>query len=91
MSGWGAGWQARKRGVGCVLCPYRKGQSNEWGDCVFTGRWLNAFMPLRGRVRGYTVCIWNREHVVEVSDLSDAAAAGWWHEVTHVASGLSVK
>ena len=85
---WRPGWDDELRGAGCVLCPTRDVDRDDYGVRVFTGRWADAFLSTRGQVPGYTVAVWNGGHVAEPTDLDDEQAAGYWLEVLRVGRAL---
>ncbi|MEJ7743130.1 MAG: HIT domain-containing protein [Nocardioidaceae bacterium] len=88
VTGWSEAWSERKRGIGCLMCSYGPVESDECGVRVFTGEFMDAYLWTPGTIRGYTVCIWKRGHVVEASHVDLDSAAGWWREVTMVSAAV---
>src|SRR5215469_2812681 len=81
---WRDGWAEQLQGRDCVLCELIGVAENSWGVRVFTGRYVDAYLPRSGSVLGYTVAVWNGSHVSEPTQLSTEDAAGYWQETIEV-------
>lgn len=85
---WAADWDARKSGASCGMCDDLDSDEKAHGVRVFNGRWTDAYLgrfPVRP---GYVYVIWKGRHVSEPTELSDEESAGFWIEVTFVASAI---
>jgi diadenosine tetraphosphate (Ap4A) HIT family hydrolase len=67
-----------------VLCDLVGVRENSWGIRVFSGQYVDAYLPRSGSVPGYTVAVWNGRHVAEPTQLTDEEAAGYWRETLRV-------
>ncbi len=81
---WRAGWTEQMQGRECVMCDLIGFPDNQWGTRVFTGEYVDAYLPRSGSVEGYTVAIWNGPHRAEPTQLERTEAAGYWLEVLQV-------
>lgn len=81
---WRDGWDGQLLGHQCVLCELIGVRENSWGIRVFTGRYVDAYLPRSGSVLGYTVAVWNGRHVSEPTQLELGEAAGYWQETLRV-------
>jgi diadenosine tetraphosphate (Ap4A) HIT family hydrolase len=77
---WRDGWAEQLQGRNCVLCALIGVSENSWGVRIFTGRYVDAWLPKSGSVPGYTVAVWNGRHVSEPTQLSNEDALGYWQE-----------
>jgi diadenosine tetraphosphate (Ap4A) HIT family hydrolase len=84
LSPWRDGWTEQVRGQQCVLCDLIGVRENDWGIRVFTGQYVDAYLPRSGSVPGYTVAVWNGRHVSEPTQLQDEEAVGFWVETLRV-------
>jgi diadenosine tetraphosphate (Ap4A) HIT family hydrolase len=70
------------------MCDDSDADEKPHGVRIFTGRWSDAYLgrfPVRP---GYVYVIWKGRHVTEPTELSDQDRAGFWSEVTMVASAM---
>ena len=81
---WRGDWDEQLQGRNCVLCGLIGLAQNDWGVRVFTGRYVDAWLPRSGSVPGYTVAVWNGRHVSEPTQLSTEEAAGYWQETIRI-------
>ena len=81
---WRDGWAEQLLGRQCVMCDLIGVRENSWGIRVFTGRYVDAYLPRSGSVPGYTVAIWNGRHVSEPTQLGREEAGGYWRETLRV-------
>jgi diadenosine tetraphosphate (Ap4A) HIT family hydrolase len=81
---WRDGWAEQLLGRPCVLCDLIGVRENNWGIRVFTGQYVDAYLPRSGSIPGYTVAVWNGRHVSEPTQLADQEAAGYWRETLQV-------
>jgi diadenosine tetraphosphate (Ap4A) HIT family hydrolase len=81
---WRDGWAEQLQGRNCVLCGLIGVSENSWGVRVFTGHYVDAYLPRTGSVLGYTVAVWNGRHVSEPTQLSNEEAAGYWRETIEI-------
>lgn len=89
LSPWRDGWAEQLQGRNCVLCGLIGVTENSWGVRVFTGRYVDGWLPRSGAVLGYTVAVWNGRHVSEPTQLSNEEAIGYWQET--IAIGRAVE
>jgi diadenosine tetraphosphate (Ap4A) HIT family hydrolase len=81
---WRDDWADRVQGRECVMCDLIGVAENNWGIRVFTGQYVDAYLPRSGSVPGYTVAVWNGRHVSEPTQLRPEEAAGYWVETLRV-------
>ncbi len=81
---WRDDWAGQLQGRNCVLCALIGVSANSWGVRVYTGRYVDAYLPRSGSVLGYTVAVWNGRHVSEPTQLSNDESAGYWQETIEV-------
>ena len=81
---WRDGWDGQLRGRDCVLCGLIGVAQSDWGVRVFSGRYVDAWLPRSGSVPGYTVAVWDGRHVSEPTQLSTEEAVGYWQETIRI-------
>jgi diadenosine tetraphosphate (Ap4A) HIT family hydrolase len=70
------------------MCEDPDAEEKPHGVRIFAGRWSDAYLgrfPVRP---GYVYVIWKGRHVAEPTELSAHERAGFWSEVTLVASAM---
>jgi diadenosine tetraphosphate (Ap4A) HIT family hydrolase len=81
---WRQSWGEQLLGRNCVLCGLIGVSENSWGVRVFTGRFVDGWLPRSGSVAGYTVAVWSGRHVSEPTQLSNEEALGYWQETLEI-------
>lgn len=70
------------------MCADAGADDKAGGVRIFDGNWTDAYLG-RWPVRpGYCYVIWKGRHVTEPTELSVEESAGFWREVTLVASAI---
>lgn len=90
MRTWPDDWEDRKAGVECPSCVRIGIPEHDWGVRVLEGQFADVYMNYRGLSRGYSVSVWKRGHVSELTELSDVQVAGYWVETTRVARAIEI-
>lgn len=86
---WPDDWEARRAGTGCPMCSEGSGETNGLGDLrVFAGTVCDAYLRRTDICRGYAVAVWRGRHVAELTELTDAEAAGFDRSIRTVARAL---
>lgn len=85
---WPSDWEQQLIGAGCAMCPMQGQEDNGYGRRVLDGRFADAYLQRATPQPGYTVAIWKHGHVAEISDLDDAALAGYAIEVARVGGAI---
>jgi diadenosine tetraphosphate (Ap4A) HIT family hydrolase len=88
MTEWPPDWEERKRGKACPMCAAAGADDTAYGIRFFTGRFGDAYIQKRARVRGHVVVSWNGRHVAEPTELTTDEANGYWQEVLDVAKAV---
>ena len=70
-----------------MLCDLIGVRENSGGIRVFTGLYVDAYVPRSGSASGYTVAVGNGRHVSEPTQLEPEEAAGYWPETLRSAVG----
>ena len=70
------------------MCEQGRPDETEWGIRFLTGEVSDAYLQRAEVQRGYTVVIWRGRHVAEPTQLTDAEAAAYGHEVLRVGRAI---
>jgi diadenosine tetraphosphate (Ap4A) HIT family hydrolase len=85
---WPEEFYALKRGEGCPMCEEGRPEETRFGIRIFAGDVSDAYLQRAKIQRGYTIVIWRGRHVAEPTELSEAEASRYWHELLRVGHTL---
>jgi diadenosine tetraphosphate (Ap4A) HIT family hydrolase len=85
---WTEWWYELRAGRGCGMCANQGLEDSGWGVRFLEGRWADVFLWRSGKVRGYAVAIWKRQHVAEPTRLPPEQAAGFWLETLRAGAAI---
>ena len=70
------------------MCDEGRPDETEWGVRIFSSEVSDAYLQRAEIQRGYTIVIWRGSHVAEPTELTEADAALYWHDVLRVGGAL---
>ena len=85
---WPESFYKIRGGVGCPMCAEGRPEVSADGVRFYAGRVADAYLRRSGIQRGLTVVIWRGRHVAEPTELSDAEADQYLHELLTVGRAL---
>lgn len=85
---WPASFYEQRAGGACPMCEDGRPDSTAHGVRFFAGKVSDAYLVRSDIQRGLSVVVWRGRHVAEPTELTDAEAAAYGHEVLRVGRAL---
>jgi diadenosine tetraphosphate (Ap4A) HIT family hydrolase len=85
---WPSQFYAWRAGTDCPSCADGRPDETKWGVRFFAGAVSDAYLVRADVQRGLSIVVWRGRHVVEPTELSDAAASTYGREVLMVGRAL---
>jgi len=88
-SDWTTEWLGWKTGASCPLCEEGRPTTGRFGHRFYSSGCADAYLLNRESWYGSSIVVWRGSHAVELTDLTEADALRYWHDVMTVTKALT--